>query len=330
MHRATHDQNVLAFFDVIGSYFVDVIYNGHYTVAYNIVSANNANNITEAYRATISQYMEGMSTKPELFKRVVTHLHKYYQRHTGFNSMTLAEFQDKTLKCFIPGIYYADFKNAQKDSTMRDIIVQVVKDIVLHASTPRVMCMIIDDHMNPNNIVGLQDFTMGRLVLRREEFFSKFANVIAAKNIPVDMAAHEALKAAFIEEKKRAVGLESDKEKMTNVIRGLIVRLTAAENEIKRMTALTENKKARDEALWAPKPRDETPWLARPSEPAPVVAKQPEVVVVPATKQPEIVVPSEVTPVATEEHKILAEASESLSDMLVSDRIALLNDDPWE
>ncbi len=230
MDRRNYDSKAMGLFDTIGSYFVDALYNNHYLIARDIVRRGAANNITDAYRTTVINYMNG-SSRDDLFKIIVYKLHEFYQKNSGFGTIVLSEFQNKVLSQFIPAEYYQDFTDRHKDKTLKEIIVRTVNEFGAVALSPNVLRRIIDDHLNRDNITLLQDHIVDIFILQREEYYTKFAQEISRKNAggTVDKGLLDKLKLAYVDEKRKCCELMADKERAANIVGQLIDKIKALE-----------------------------------------------------------------------------------------------------
>ncbi len=233
MSRKNYDSKAMAVFDLIGSYFVDIVYNNHYRISKDLVNRGVVGNLTDAYRTTVINYMNG-SSRDDLFKIIVHKLHEYYQTTSGFGAILISEFQNKVLSQFIPPEYYRDFADKHKDKTLKEIIVRTVNefgDVVLSVDMLR---QIIDNHSNYDNVIRLQDHIIEIFIQQREEFYAKFAAEISKKNAggTVDKSIFNKLKKEYIAEKHKCCELMAEKERAANIIEQLLNKITALENEI--------------------------------------------------------------------------------------------------
>lgn len=229
MSRAygNYDRSVLKVFDVLGSYLVDVCYNGHYCSARERVKNGLANNITDEYRELILAYMSGLKMRQDCYKRLVGSWHEYYRKNAaGFSAMVLSDFQNKVLTQFIPPEYYADFTERQKDSVFRAIIIRSVTEFGEAILTKDILMKIIDDHQNVDNVVMLQRRMEDIFVTQRENYYAKLARkATSGVDTTIDKKAvtqlktdFDKIKAAFLEEKRTAVQLKVDLERATAII----------------------------------------------------------------------------------------------------------------
>ena len=228
MDRRNYDPRALAVFDIVGSYFVDVVYNNHYLLAKEAVKSGSATNVTDAFRANIMSYMNGLSKRDDLFKKVVYQLHEFYQRNSGFGAIVLSEFQDKILSKFIPPEYYRDFAERHKDNALREIIVSSINEFGEFVVGRQALRRIIDNHMNRANVDFLQDHIVDIFIMQREEYYSKFAREISKQNAgdSVTKETGRKLKVAYLTEKKKCISLTEDNERAISIIKQLTQKIS--------------------------------------------------------------------------------------------------------
>ncbi len=232
MDRRNYESKAIGLFDTIGSYFVDMMYNNHYLISRDLVRRGLASNITDAYRSTITNYING-SDRDDLFKITVHKLHEYYQRNSGFGTIILSDFQDRILSQFIPVEYYRDFTDRHKDLILKEIIVRTVKDfgnIVLTRYLP----LVIDNHLNKDNVTHLQDHIVDIFILQREEYYTRFAKEISKRNPgdTVDRDMLDKLKTAYMDEKRKCCELAADKERASSIVGQLIDKIRVLEAKV--------------------------------------------------------------------------------------------------
>ena len=227
MNRKNYSTKVIAVFEIMGAFFIDTYYNDLYLKARDDVQSGRQDSITEAYRRNVINYMRGVASRKDLYVRVVKDLHKYYQQNSGFVAIIFSEFEDKFLSQFIPAEYYKDFNENNKDSVLREIIVQTVNDLGVTIVSKPYLGKIIDDHKNTLNIDILQNKIMDIFVTIREEYYSKFAQEVnknsVASTVSKDLL--ERLKVAFVEEKKKRIEAERDRDRAIGMIQQLVKRI---------------------------------------------------------------------------------------------------------
>jgi hypothetical protein len=178
--------------------------------------------------------MMGISRRDDLYKTVVTQLHEYYQKNSGFGSVMFSDFEDRFLSKFIPAEYYRDFTEKHKDKTLREIIVKTANDFGEVVAKKGMIDRIIDDHMNRNNIALLQDRIVDIFITQRENYYSKFVEAVAGSNAKsgVSKDLFERLKLAHEEEIKKRCQLEDDRERLVNIVKQIMPKIEDYKSQI--------------------------------------------------------------------------------------------------
>lgn len=235
VNRVNYDPKVLSVFEIIGCYFVDTFYNSLFLKAREKTQIDGARSITDAYKSNIINYLRGVKNDTELYKHVVKQLCEYFRSATRYSTITFGEFEDKTVRCFIPHEYFNDLTERDKDSLLNVIVLRIVEDFSIKVIKQEYLKMIIDDHSNRGNIEVLKNVITDIMVLIRESYFERFMKKIVDNGrndrdkIDVELL-HKANK-ALVEELKTRVKLESEVASAKNVITGLLTKLKTLEVE---------------------------------------------------------------------------------------------------
>jgi hypothetical protein len=233
MNRNDYDRKIIAIFDTIGSFFIDVFYNDLYLRAREKTREGSANSITDAYRNNVINYMQGIKKRPDLYMNVVKKLHDYYQQVSGFGAIIFADFENKIISQFIPAEYFNDFTNKNKDKTLNEIITSTVSDLGTFILQPEILNRIIDNHLDSSNVSLLQDQIVEIFILQRENYYAKFAEKIGeVGNNSIDKGVLKKLKQAFTDETKKKVTAEADRDRAINMLQGVLEKIREYENTI--------------------------------------------------------------------------------------------------
>ncbi|QJX73948.1 hypothetical protein F-E9_175 [Faustovirus] len=243
INRANYDPKVLSVFEIIGCYFVDTFYNSLFLKAREKTQLEGARSITDAYKSNIINYLRGVKGDTELYRHVVKQLCDYFRSATRYSTITFGEFEDKTVRCFIPQEYFNDLTERDKDSLLNVIILRIVEDFSIKVIKQEFLKMVIDDHSNRGNIDVLKNIITDIMILIRESYFEMFMKKIVDNGrkdrdkVDVEMV-HKANK-ALAEEIKIRVKLEGEILSAKNVISGLLMKLKTMEGE--RDAAVADN-----------------------------------------------------------------------------------------
>jgi hypothetical protein len=239
--RVNYDPKILSVFEIIGCYFVDTFYNSLFLKAREKAQIDGARSITDAYKSNIINYLRGVKNDTNLYKHVVKQLCEYFSSATRYSTITFGEFEDKTVRCFIPHEYFNDLTERDKDSILNVIVLRIVEDFSIKVIKQEYLKMIIDDHSNRGNIEVLKNVIIDIMVLIRESYFERFMKKIVDNGrsdrdkVDVELV-HKANK-ALVEELKTRVKLESEINSAKNVISGLLTKLKTYELELADVVA---------------------------------------------------------------------------------------------
>jgi len=245
MERNNYDRSILAIFDILGSFFVDTVYNQLYLVSRSLVREAKASSITDAYKGTIINYMSGISSRKDLYMGVVKNLHEYYQKSNRL-CIVFSEFEDKIVSNFIPPEYYRDFTETRKDTVLHDIIIKTVNKFGETVLSYEVLKKIIDNHRNLENVTFLQDKIIDIFIIQRENYYAKFAEKISSKNANnmVSSRLVDKLKKAVVEETKKRCKIENDLEIALKIISQLVEKVNQTESSRNKSPGVTTQNRA--------------------------------------------------------------------------------------
>lgn len=280
--RKKYDTRTLSTLDVFGSYFIDRYFNHMYLHACDLVSENGARNITDAFRANVINYMNGISKKT-YYTTVVNQLHAFYQEKSGFNSIVLSEFENRVLGTFIPPEFYRSFTNNQKDKVLRDIIVKTANELGTVVIGRKMLPKIIDDHRNPLLVPELQDITLDILLTQRETYFIDFAKSISDSNGNDKVNRHvvDKLKQALVDEQHTRITAETDRDRALAIAQSLATTIKTMERELIELREQNARMKANVSVQTPPSKPTDQPILPQPIVPKgilknPIVEPKPE------------------------------------------------------
>lgn len=171
LDRNSYSKKTLDTFEVIGSYFVDIYYNHLYLEAKKLKNERSVNNITDGYKHGLNAYLQGIDN-PKLYKKTLIDLHKFFIA-SGFSSISFSEYLERMTQEFIPQDYYESVSNPQKISILKLVLCQSNK-IFIEKIVRNYMKMIIDEHMEADNVRVLQDEFIDILLLQREGMYDRF------------------------------------------------------------------------------------------------------------------------------------------------------------
>ncbi len=223
-------RSVIPIFEIVGSHIVNTFYNKLYRKAVEDTRKGQHKSITDGYRYIIGVYVSSISdTSAQYCNEEIISMHNYYQtNHRGGVVVQFAEFEDQFLKQIIPKNYFISFTSMDKDRVLREVIIKVIlefaKEILDSKSKGKVplICKIVDAHTDQANVVELQNIAYSLLILRREEYYSGFAQEHIREKLPPGSATNvdvfNRLKSEYAIEMKKRMEAEAELRKAKRVI----------------------------------------------------------------------------------------------------------------
>jgi hypothetical protein len=235
--RADQDSRVTDLYEVVGTHFVEVMFNHLYGAAVKQFNQQNAQSLTDAYRNAISTYVVEIQSNAESYKRTVQLLHSYVSIHDNHNSMvSYSAFVDNVVKTFVPAEYFGTLKPCDCDELMGKVICSLLASMATYVTSQEILPRIIDSRDNPTMTVSLiQDQAVTTLLSERDTIHNNF--------IGVKTAAKSAGTAEMIEKMKKMIRrlveektvLSGQLESCKHIIEGLRERGEESSLALKRL-----------------------------------------------------------------------------------------------
>jgi len=235
MNRANYDRKTIVMFEIVGTYFVDVFYNELFVNSGRRATAT-SRGLTDVYRDTISLYMDGAKMSANYIK-IIRNLHAYYENFSSMTALPFNAFRDLLLAQIIPGEYYGDFSNPNKEKTLRDVILLFINRFGAIIMTPACFRKIIDDHTNKENVIDLQERAIDTLIVVREEYYAKFASALADSSAGISTVVFNRMKDALEAEVQKRMACETERDRLLGMMRQLVEKATLLNNEVTNLTA---------------------------------------------------------------------------------------------
>jgi DNA primase len=231
MH-AHYDRKIITMFGVVGGYFVGHFYNNLYITANNRNKIKDASkSITDEYKNVVKTYMYGVKHNSDYFGKTIKGVHAYYQQQTKYTTISLIEFLDNMLGCFVPEEYFADLKEADKEFFINKIIVGCVMELGTKILTFDKLSMIIDQHSDRDNIRLLQDDMIEIFSDIREQIFNQFTRQLTGKKKveTVDVNIANKLKDLLSATLRGKIKAETELEQSKKMVAALTLRVAELE-----------------------------------------------------------------------------------------------------
>lgn len=234
MH-SSYDKKVITMFGVVGGYFVGHFYNNLYITANNRNKIKDASkSLTDEYKAVVKTYMYGVKHNPDYFSKTIKGIHTYYQEQTRYSNISLIEFLDKLLECFVPEEYFKDLKEADKEFFINKIILGSVMELGARILTFEKLSAIIDQHNDHDNVRVLQTDMVEIFSDIREQIFNQFTRQLTGKKAveTIDVNIANKLKVLLEQNLREKINAQTELEQSKKMIIALTQRITELEAEL--------------------------------------------------------------------------------------------------
>jgi hypothetical protein len=167
------DPKVIYLFEIIGSYFTDVIFNHIYNNAKLKLEKNKS--LVDEYIKKLQLYVIGIKSNVKCYDTVIKGLHKYYLNITSTAS-SLEIFNNIIIEACIPDTFANQISNTGKDEIVSNILCELASNLIVYASSAALIHQIINTHSEKATEVirQLQDFSIQILVTKKISILNKF------------------------------------------------------------------------------------------------------------------------------------------------------------
>ena len=243
-----YDRKTTTMFGVIGSYFVYIFYNKLYIKAHNKNKLNDkSESLTDEYKNTIRLFMYGVQNEPKYYSQTVKEIHEYYQHETKYSTISLVEFLDNILECFVPEEYFHDLKEVDKEFFINKIVTEAVLEFGVRILTFEKLSSIIDQHNDQHNVEILQKDMNEIFSDIRERIFNHFTRQLTGKNKEeqVDIGIVNKIKMLLTKTAKEKTHYQTQYEQAKKIITALNQQIDTLKADIKirdeQLDKLTKN-----------------------------------------------------------------------------------------
>jgi hypothetical protein len=174
--RGNYSKRALSTFEIVGSFIVDLYYNGFYQEAKKIRIEGRVESITDGYKHAIKAYLNSFEN-PESYRKTIVGIHKYYYTTTRFESISFSECVNEIVKHFIPDDFFDSTTNQQRDGILRMVLMNSVKQFSSDVLCSNLLDTLIDNHSEQGIVRRMQDKMVQALMFEREKMFQKIFNV---------------------------------------------------------------------------------------------------------------------------------------------------------
>lgn len=244
---ASQDPKVISVFEVVGSFFVDVMFNHIYGSAKAGLAEGKS--LTDEYVRLLQTFVKGIKGDAQCYSTVVRRVHSYFTTATRFTTLSFSEFVDHIVGACSPEEFFRSFTHSDKDELLSSILCDLVSNLAVAASRPEMLRMIIDEHSRAPKVTirALQNCAIEILVEKRNDTFNRFMKQIGQARETISREAADTMKAALRRlavEKAEAATRAAAAEKELGETRGELRILRDREAKLRKLVRLLNSERA--------------------------------------------------------------------------------------
>lgn len=168
------DPNVVFLYEIIGSYFTDIVFNHIYHNARIKLTANSSSLVDE-YVKRLQLYVIGLKNDVKCYDNTLKELHKYYV--TVINSpVDINKFINIIIDTCIPPNFIHQLNLQNKTEIVSNVICDLVSNLIVFTSSPEIIKKITINHKQnaPEIVRILQDISIQSLINKKLQIINKF------------------------------------------------------------------------------------------------------------------------------------------------------------
>jgi hypothetical protein len=184
-----YDKRLISIFDVVGSYFVDILFNHIYNASKLHVSGNSS--ITDEYKRNVQAFIIEVKNNHSSYTKTISDLHKYFVCSTSYKTISFSQFIDNIVELVMPEEYFDSLNSEEKDEVLGSTICDLISSLGVYATSPDMLSRIIDHHdlQHQITIKILQQYAITLLLAKRDSIYNKFLKNIgqAKETVSIDL-----------------------------------------------------------------------------------------------------------------------------------------------
>ena len=135
-----------AIFNVVGSYFVDILFNHVYLSAKS--TGDDLQTIKENYRKLMINYTGTVKSDEASLRDTSARLHVYFKNTTVYSTISYAELVNIVVKPFVPEDYFERLSYKNRDIIFNRVIQELLSQLSSAILKPEMMSRIVDHRMS--------------------------------------------------------------------------------------------------------------------------------------------------------------------------------------
>ncbi|HVE13814.1 MAG TPA: hypothetical protein VNI01_10505, partial [Elusimicrobiota bacterium] len=236
----TRDAYLLSILEVVGSYFVDVFYNGLYAEARS--SRGAAAGLGDEYVRVVSSYAAGLQD-PVCYNNMVRGLHQRFTDSTQLGDLGLAGVVDRVAGVLAPEGDFSRLRAEDRDYLLSTLLGGAVAALAAHAISPAGIRLVVTDRA-PVAVRKLQDDAMRILLHQRDKIYATFLSAEDKRPPPKLVDEMRTTLRKLAQEKAAALKAAEDERKRADGLAAQLAAAVAAEAKA-RAAASDLNSRAR-------------------------------------------------------------------------------------
>ena len=163
-----------AIFNVVGSYFVDILFNHVYLSAKS--TGDDLQTIKENYRKLMINYTGTVKSDEASLRDTSARLHVYFKNTTVYSTISYAELVNIVVKPFVPEDYFERLSYKNRDIIFNRVIQELLSQLSSAILKPEMMSRIVDHRMSQHTttIATLQQYAVAVMKSIAAEYTSTF------------------------------------------------------------------------------------------------------------------------------------------------------------
>jgi hypothetical protein len=172
LDRTTYSRKTLDIFEIIAAFFVDMYYNHTYIEAKTLKANGRVNSITEGYKHVLGRFFKALDDH-NIYKKTLMSMHSFASVNGIYSNIRLTVFIKHVVDEFVPTEFRESLTSSQENIMLREIIKSLNQNLI-RKIMEQYLVLIIDKHMDADNVRLIQEDVIDMLILEREAMYQKF------------------------------------------------------------------------------------------------------------------------------------------------------------
>jgi len=205
---SNYDPKIISIYEILGSYFTDILFNHIYLMSKNTKSTN----LIDEYVKNVQNYVSGIKNNIEYYNKSANEIHQYFLKMVGRKYMDLkfADFISRIVLISVPPDQFSKLSFSDKEDIFSNIICELMSNVSAFVTNPEMIQLIVVQHNKNSKITirTIQDNAVNFLIEKRAILHNAFVKNIGEVKEHTAVAYTEDLKKSLkkaIKEKNDAI-----------------------------------------------------------------------------------------------------------------------------